>query len=107
MTTRTERLKKLLELDNKQAMHMANDFYPGKDNHNARYIFLDGAMNQHTQTSALIAARDEKLAKINSDLSKAEALLRDAQVSLTLTWPLEAERIEKYFSEQAKGGECG
>ena len=38
-------------------------------------------------------------------LAKAEALLRDAQVSLTLTWPLEAERIEKYFSEQAKGGE--
>lgn len=56
MTTRTERLRALLEFDNKQAMHMANDFYPGKENHNARYVFIDGAMNQHAKTRAAFEA---------------------------------------------------
>ncbi len=72
----------------------------------ARYM----ARWQHSQTSALLAARDEHLSealagrdewyKTRRQLLKAEALLRDAVVSLTLTWPLEAERIKKYFSEQ-------
>ena len=38
-------------------------------------------------------------ARVKDRLERAESLLRDAQVSMTLTWPLEAERIEKYFTE--------
>lgn len=32
-------------------------------------------------------------------LERAESLLRDVMVSMTLNWPLEAERIHKYFAE--------
>lgn len=37
--------------------------------------------------------------KLKSRLERAESLLRDAMVSMTLTWPLEAEKIKKYFAE--------
>ena len=76
MTTRTERLKKLLELDNKQAMHMANDFYPGPHNHNVRVVFIDGVMNQHAKTRAVFEALVSALGEARGLINAHETAIR-------------------------------
>lgn len=86
--------------------------------------FVDGAEWQHKRTSALLAARDEKLDRLTSEVSymvskeieygsrwlseiqtrderikKAEDLLRDLHKRFYHS------QISDYFSEQAKGGD--
>lgn len=95
-------------------------------------MFAKGARWQHSQTSALLAARDEEIARLKSELSKQEALLHEMNEQLDdKNWPevkynLRLEKAEallreldesyiddkvlrlevrEYFSEQTKGGD--
>lgn len=60
-------------------------------NNNKRWAHIEYKPNGNTKLSRAIKAKE-----------RAENLLRDAMVSMTLTWPLEAEKIEKYFAEVDK-----